>query len=274
MSLSFAPATHRYRLDGKPVQGVTTLIGGGIPKPALMGWYARQVAEFVEANPLEIERLREAPAPTEGNPHGRSALVHALCKVPETTRDNAAERGTLIHDLGQRYLEGSEVAIPPAYEQEVMGLVELIETLELTPLIVEKSLGNRTQRYAGRVDFIGTSPHLHDGEPVLIDWKTSNGVYGETALQAAAYARAEFWVDDYDPHTEHPLPEIAATYVAHIMPGLTELHPLAQSPAEIDQHFLEFQYAAYITRTTKARSQYVGEPLNFDHLKTPATPAA
>ncbi|MFW0183802.1 hypothetical protein ACN082_09930 [Rothia sp. CCM 9417] len=273
MSLTFNAGSHRYRLDGRSVTGVTTLLGGGVPKPALMGWHARMVAEYVEANPLEIERLRGEPTPTEKNPHGRSALVQALCKVPEGLRDSAGERGTLIHDLGQRYLEGAEVVIPPLYEPEVMGLVALIEALELTPLIVEKSLANRSHWYAGRVDFIGTSPYLNDGQPVLIDWKTSNGVYGETALQAAAYAKAEFWVEDYDPHTEHPLPEITATYVAHIRPGFTELHPLAESAEEIDAHFLQFQYAAEIARKAKDRAGYVKPALNIEEL-TAATLAA
>ncbi len=263
MGLTFSPQTHRYRLDGKPVPGVTTLLAGGVPKPALMGWYARKVAEYVEGNPLEIERLRKAPTPVEGNPHGRSALVTELSKIPEKLRDQAGERGTLIHDLGQRYLEGSQVTIPPIYEPEVMGLVDLIEALELEPLIVEKSLGNRTQRYAGRVDFIGTSPHLHGEKPVLIDWKTSNFVYGETALQAAAYARAEFWVTDFQPEEEHPLPDIAATYVAHIRPGFTELHPLAEAPSEIDEHYQEFLYAAYIARNAKRRAAYVKPPLTL-----------
>lgn len=266
MSLTFNAATHRYRLDGKPVTGVTTLISGGIPKPALNGWYARQVALHVEDNPERIERLRKEPAPTEKNPRGDSALVHALCKVPEKIRDQAAERGTLIHDLGQRYLEGKQVTIPPVYEPEVMGLVNLIETLQLEPLIVEKSLGNRTRRYAGRVDFIGTSPYLHNGEPVLIDWKTSNGVYGETALQAAAYARAEFWVDDFDPNTEHAMQEISGTYVAHIREGFTELHPLALDSNEIDAQFLEFQYAAYIAANSKKRAGYLRPALNLTEL--------
>lgn len=263
MGLTFSPQSHRYRLDGRPVPGVTSLLAGGIPKPALNNWYARKVAEYVEDNPREIERLRGEPTPTQGNPHGHSALVHHLAKVPENLRDQAAERGTLIHSLGQRYLEGSQVSIPPIYEPEVMGLVELIEALELEPLIIEKSLGNRTQRYAGRVDFIGTSPHLQDGAPVLIDWKTSNYVYGETALQAAAYARAEFWVTDFQPDDENPLPQIEATYVAHIRPGLTELHPLAQSPAEIDSHYQEFLYAAYIARNAKNRAAYLKPPITL-----------
>ena len=38
--LTFSPAGHRYKLDGLPVTGVTTLIGEGVPKGALIPWSA------------------------------------------------------------------------------------------------------------------------------------------------------------------------------------------------------------------------------------------
>lgn len=250
MTLKFNEKVHRYWLDGKPVSGATTLIGGGIPKPALVPWAAKTVAEYVDANPEEIDRLRST-----------GELVKTLSKVHDLKRDKAALRGTEIHDLGERYLAGEEVEIPDAHEAEVMGLVEFIEDLELQPLLVEKSLGNRAHWYAGRVDFIGTSPHLHDGRPVLIDWKTSNRVYGETALQAAAYALAEFWVTDEDPATEHEMPEVVATYVAHITAGGVRLHPLATSRKHIQAHFQDFITVAYIARTKKQRENYLGDPV-------------
>lgn len=261
MSLTFNADTHRYRLDGKPVTGVTTLIGGGIPKPALMGWYARQVAEYVENNPLEVERLRGEPEPTEKNHRGQSALVHALCKVPLSSRDTAALRGTEIHDLGQRYLDGEEIEIPLGHEQEVYGLIDFIEAWELEPLIVEHSLASRKHWYAGRVDFIGTSPYLNGGEPVLIDWKTSNGVYGDTALQAAAYALADFHVTDDNPDEEMPLPHITQAYVAHIRPGLTELHMLSESRAELERQHSIFLAAASIYKTNTERKKWLRPPL-------------
>lgn len=266
MGLIFKPSSHRYWLDGSPVPGVTSLLGGGIPKPALPAWYARVVAEAVEASPLEIDRLRSAPTPLEGNSRGDSALVHYLTRLPVRERDAAAARGTAIHDLGQQYLEGSEISIPAIYEPELTGLIHLVDALELEPLVVEKSLGNRANWYAGRVDFIGTSPYLAGGKPVLIDWKTSNGVYGETALQAAAYARAEFWVTDESPDEEQELPEVVATFVAHIRAGFTNLHPLAESPEEINQHFQQFQYAAEIARRAKDRKEYVKPALDIEQI--------
>ena len=49
--LVFYPKSHRYKLDGAWVPGVTTLIGKGLPKPALPYWAARTVAEWVADNP-------------------------------------------------------------------------------------------------------------------------------------------------------------------------------------------------------------------------------
>lgn len=251
MSLKFNEKVHRYWLDGKPVTGATTLIGGGIPKPALVNWAAKQVAEFVDANPEEVARLRDTPD-----------LVRSLAAVPQQKKETAGLRGTQIHDLGERYLAGEDIGEAMAHhEAEVMGLVEFIEDLDLQPLVVEKSLANRAHWYAGRVDFIGTSKRLHGGRPVLIDWKTSRGVYGETALQTAAYARAEFWVDDEDPDTEHPLPEVVATYVAHIQASGTTLYPLATSRKQIDEHFRDFQAAMYTAKRAKARKAFIGDPV-------------
>jgi hypothetical protein len=34
---------HKYVLDGTPTKGVTTLLGTGMPKPALMYWSAKKL---------------------------------------------------------------------------------------------------------------------------------------------------------------------------------------------------------------------------------------
>jgi hypothetical protein len=51
VTLKFSEKAHRYWCDGKPIPGVTTLIKGGLPAPALVYWSARSVAEYVADNP-------------------------------------------------------------------------------------------------------------------------------------------------------------------------------------------------------------------------------
>ena len=261
--LQFMEKAHRYKMRTPqgvlaPIPGVTGLIGGGIPKPALYPWYARMVAEFVDQNPLEIERLRSLP-PVQHNGRERSALVDALCKVPTGKRDTAAERGTEIHALAEKVVAGDEVVVPVEHDGEVTGYAEFLDTWDITPLVVEGRGANATEWFAGTLDLVGTSPHLADGKPVMIDIKTSNGVYGETALQTAAYANFEFYLDAGG--NEHPMPEIYACYVAHVTPFGTDLHPLCRDKAEIAEAYREFLCAAYTTKTAKRRKDFLRDPL-------------
>ena len=259
--LQFMEKAHRYKMRTPQgvlahVPGVTTLIGGGIPKPQLNPWYARMVAEFVEQNPLEVERLRSLP-PVQHQGRERSALVDALCKVPTGKRDSAAERGTAIHALAEKVVAGDEVAVPVEHDGEVTGYAEFLDAWEITPVVIEGRGANATEWYAGTLDLIATSPHW-DGV-ALIDLKTSNGVYGETAIQTAAYAKFEFYLDENG--EERPMPKIERTFVAHITPFGTDLHPLCTSPTEIDEAYRQFLCAAYITKTAKRRKEFLRDPL-------------
>lgn len=280
MSLWFYPKSHRYKMtdaDGekKWVRGVTGLVGGGIDKPGIPHWAAKKTAEYVHANPLEIERLRGLPDVYHHRDGYRPALVDELLKVHQQELKKAQDRGTELHTLAEDYINGQEVVIPDEHAAEVEGIVEFIERLQLTPMLTEVSVGNRAHWFAGRLDFVGTSPFLCGGAPVLIDWKSSRDVHGETALQLAAYASAEFYANDDTPDVEVPLPKVAATYVAHITPGRTDLHD--GFPAGADQiaaAFQQFLACAYTTKMRDVRDAYAKSIADLDALTAPERSAA
>lgn len=243
--LKFAPKTHRYWLDGKPIPGVTGLIKGGLPAPALTYWSARTVAEYVADNAEHVEQLRTM---------GRAPMVAALKETPWQQRDEAAVRGTDVHDIAERLVHGDEVAVPEHLADHVEGYVRWLDTWQPTPVLTERSCANATNWYAGRFDFIGDI----GGVRWLLDWKTSKGVYGETAMQCDAYRNAEFYVDEDDPATHLPMPEgIERLGVVHITAGGTQLHPLESSGAA----YKDFLHCAWIARRADAIKGYVGQPL-------------
>ena len=250
--LTFTHNGHRYKLDGLPVTGVTTLIGGGVPKPALVYWAARTVAEYVEANPLDVEALRNDP---------EKDLVRELAKLPNQKRDEAGIRGTAVHALAESLIHGGEVEAPEDIAPYVEGYAAFLDAWQITPLLTERPCANRTDWWAGTFDLFATSPFLADGKPIQIDLKTSNGVYGETALQTAAYAKADFYLDADG--NEQPLPEIAATFVAHVTADGTVLYQLAADREQIDQHYQMFLAAAYTHKTAKLRDAIITEPLTI-----------
>ncbi len=83
------------------------------------------------------------------------------------------------------------------FAQYVNGYVEWLDQWEVIPVLTEKVVANRVHGYAGTFDAIlefGDGPLA--GKTYLCDWKTSAGVYGEMAMQIAAYANADFYLDE------------------------------------------------------------------------------
>lgn len=250
MTLKFSPRAHRYWLDGKPTPGVTTIIGKGVPKPAIPYWAARTVAEHVADNLHHLDSWATM---------GRDSLVAALKQTPWTRRDEAAIRGTDIHALAEQIIHGQPAEVPDHLVAHVEGYVAWLDEFDVEPIWTEKSVASRTHRYAGRPDFVGRIGALGD-ETWLLDWKTSKGIYGETSLQTAAYARAELWVNDDDPDTEHPMPHIDRIGVVHITEHGTYLHPLG----DIDTAYAEFLAAKVVADSTKRRDDLIGDPIALE----------
>lgn len=247
--LRFSESAHRYWLDGKPVPGVTTILGRGIPKPALPYWAAKSVAEYVVENPDGVRALWEM---------GRGPAVAALKAVPWQKRDEAAVRGTDVHALAEAIINGGEVEVPDHLLAHVEGYVAWLDAWQVEPILTEQAVGHRAMHYAGTLDAIvtfGRGPWA--GATALLDWKTSKSVYGETALQTAAYAKAEFYGLDGD---EHPLPSVERIGVVHVTPQGSALYDLGD-PSEA---FGVFQHVNYLASRTEWLKNLIGEPMEME----------
>ena len=216
MTLKFSPKAHRYWLDGKPIPGVTSLISKGMPKPALPPWAARTVAEYVVDNPEIVDNLRSL---------GRGPAVAALKAIPWQARDEAAVRGTDVHKLAEELIHGREVDVPEHLLAHVEGYARWLDAFHVEPILTERPVASRQFWYAGTFDAIVTIGDTR----WLLDWKTSKGVYGETALQTAAYAGAEFYAADDG--SEQPIPEVDRIGVVHITEAGTQLRPFRDREA-------------------------------------------
>jgi hypothetical protein len=197
---------HKYKLDGRDVQGVTTILNAGMPKPALVNWAARTVAEYVADNLDAVRSLADL---------GRDPMVAALKATPWQDRDRAAARGTEVHALAEEIINGREVEVPGHIAGHVDGYVRWLDAWDVQPVVTERPCANRDWWYAGTFDAVvefGRGPLAR--QRYLCDWKTSKGVYGETALQLAAYANAEFYLnEDGD---EVAMPDVDGLAVLHV----------------------------------------------------------
>lgn len=196
---------HSYTIDGKKAIGVTTALSEGMPKPALPYWAARTVAEtVVDMDPDDLAVLRR---------QGRAAAVAALKQAPWTQRDNAALRGTKVHQIAEQLALGDEVSVPDELVGHVESVLKFLTDWKVSPVLQEKVVGSYKYGYAGTFDLIAD---VYDGRRVLFDYKTSTGIYPETALQLNAYAYADFYVADAGieiPMREVHIDEIKAVHV-------------------------------------------------------------
>lgn len=171
-----------YLLDGKPVMSVTTILSKGLPKPALIDWAARTVAEYVADN---WDRLKDLD----------SAEVRDLAKgAPNRDRDKAANRGTEVHRLARALTHDEEVQVPEELAGHVESAIRFLDEWQPRDEITEVPVFSRKHRYAGTFDMHCTLPDLGR---TLVDYKTNrSGPFGEVGLQLAAYGHADTMIVD------------------------------------------------------------------------------
>lgn len=178
-----------YKVEGSEAKlpSVTTVLNV-ISKPALVPWAKNMALESVRAALMNYRAIM----PTEDDYENWVDTVMSEAKAaPEKARDQAADFGSRLHEVIDKYLKGTghpvegEMAIPfRAFQDwlEQSGLT--IHQSEL--MVYSKNYGG----YAGTVDAVATRQTDQGEELVVVDWKTSNGIWPEMAFQVAAYAEA------------------------------------------------------------------------------------
>lgn len=171
---------HSYLLDGEKVPGVTTILGAALPKPALIEWAGKTTAAYA------VDRWDElAVLPP-------SKRLNELNGARFADRDAGARRGTEVHRLAEALVAGEEVTVPDELAGHVASYVAFLDAWEPEPVVVEAVIANRAVGYCGTVDLVADMR----GDRWLLDVKTArSGIFGETALQLCAYARAEVYLD-------------------------------------------------------------------------------
>lgn len=251
MTLVFYPKSHRYKLDGAWVPGVTTILGV-IDKPALRKWVASTISEYVADNEDAITHLRAM---------GRMSMVAALKEIPWQRTDTAAQRGTDFHDIAERIARGEEVDVPGPLVQLVESALQFFEDYDIHPEVIEAPVASREHKYAGKLDLIAND--------AIWDWKSGKRIYPSTALQLSAYAGAEFYTDVNG--AEWPLPKITAAYGVHIRDDGYDVIPL-KFGHDVFADFLTIRSAYDINKRVEGDwrtpgSGYAGIPLTRDRTE-------
>jgi hypothetical protein len=255
MSPTFVPPLRRIETakghyykdgNGQRIPGVTTILGDGVPKPALINWAANATAEWAVDN---FDTLTEmAPA----------ARLKALQGARYAATDKAKKRGTEVHKYAEHLVKGEQVkGIPEELRGHVEAYVRFLDKFEVDPLVVESSIVNYRYGYAGTLDLIA---ELTDGtgarRTLLLDIKTNEkGIFGETALQLAAYRYAEFYLDDDG--KEQPMLEVEGCGAILISTDEARLIPCTAD----EQTMKSFRIAAAMRDIVSSSRDLIGSPV-------------
>ena len=220
----FTTSGRQYFVDGGKVKSVTTYIVRGYPKD-LKKWAAETTAAYAVNRWDELDELPVAQR------------LRDIEQAIWNTRDAASGKGTAIHGYGELLVTGKPVEVPDELAGHVNAYARFLDQWDVEPTIVERPVCNVTHRWGGRPDIRGI---LRGGVDWLLDLKTGRTLVESFALQLAAYAHAEFYLDDAGTVREWTRPERAG--IVHISADSCELHEVDAS----DRTYGVFRHAAWV----------------------------
>lgn len=247
--------SHGYKLDGRKVTGATTLISAGLPKPALVQWAANEVAK------LAAEKRKVLPdlEPEE--------IYDLLRMAHRRTNTKAATRGTTIHRWAERLQAGETFTVgdgPGELPEEIADVVEscaaFLDEHRVEPVLTEFTVGSRKHRYMGTGDLVADTSTMGRA---LLDYKTSKNIYGDTALQLAAYRYAEFYLDELD--EEQPMLEVERCGIVWLRSDGYDVAPVEAGPRQ----FRQFLYVVQIAQFVDEAPSLIGDLLPHPKVETP-----
>ena len=232
---------HSYWIDGDKVPGITSVLGDGYPKPALVNWAADTTAGYAVDH---WDDLAELPI---------SKRLAEISRARWQASDEAKLRGTAVHSYAEQLAAGTELEIPDEYVGHVDAYLKFVHDWQPAELLVEQPVFSRRWRYAGTPDLVAT---LADGRSWLLDWKTTaKGVFLDHVRLLAAARYAEYTLDDQG--NETPLPPIEATGIVWLRADGYDLIPVEAN----EQAHRLFLYVLAISRFVGDRDAWIGDTL-------------
>jgi hypothetical protein len=237
--------------EGRRVPGVTSILGDGLPKPALITWAANATAEYATDNWEQLS----AKTP--------SVRLKELQGARYAVKDAAANKGTAVHAIAEKLVAGEEVDVPDELVGHAESYARFLDDFSVQPVHVEFSVASYKWGYAGTADLIADVNYLGVKRRLLMDVKTNrSGIFGDVAYQLAAYRYADVLLNG---DTEEPMPEVEGCAGIHVRADGYDLLPII---AEEPQH----KQFLYIQRTAQAVNEsrdLVGNPVSPPQTVSP-----
>ena len=210
----FDDVKHCYinKESGLPVAGVTSILSGAIPKPALLQWAANMAVDYINTS-IFTDNNRGRDVLTLHSHHVDTILKEAKT-AHRKKKEDAGTRGKDVHTFAERVLVNGDAKMPPDPEtaKGCAAFLSWLDGVNLEVINSERIIFSKTWWYCGTTDVYGRIK----GKNCVIDFKSGSGFYDEHPLQLAAYAVAieeetgdkivDGWIIHLDKTTGKPTP--------------------------------------------------------------------
>ena len=170
---------HQFSIDGRKILSVSSITKIVDKSAMLVPWAVRLAKEYLIENlvnkkNVDHEKLVE--------------IIEQACIQHKIKKDAAASIGTQVHAWVEAFSMGKSPKMPtdPLIKNGISAFLNWADGLKIKFLEAESVVYSKKYDYAGICDAI-----VKIGKDlVLLDYKTSSGVYPEMYLQAAGYQLA------------------------------------------------------------------------------------
>lgn len=175
-TIFFEPGKHKFTDEcGNTINSVTKFTGVIDKSPQLIGWAVRLAKDFLRG------ALRAGEVITDYH-------IDEAAKQHQIKKKEAADIGTQIHDLVSKWIKKEKFEIPDdeKVQNGFNAFLEFQRQHKIKWLASEEMVGylqGSDILFAGIVDAIAEI----DGKTVLVDFKSSKGIYPEMFFQCVAY---------------------------------------------------------------------------------------
>jgi len=181
---------------GKEYASVTTILNV-INKPALIPWAKKQSLEKVKY--VLQNHVMNGTLPEIKSTDDIDAIINEASKTPDQVLQTAGDFGSHAHALIEKVINArinnEKEPVTPVDLKVVMESFEMF-CEQYNPVFIGSEVqvcsscfcyeSNRYYAYAGTIDAV----IVHEDRPIVIDFKTSKGIYDEHRLQVGAYSHA------------------------------------------------------------------------------------
>jgi len=173
---------NKYVLDGKDYWRVTSVLSA-INKPALIPWKANitldKARRSLQANAGKQVTIDDAFI---------EEIIEGARAEPDYVLGTARDFGTDAHYALEQYISQGEVPGSASMFRVIGAFNQWVNDNGIYMLPQAEVTVAHSHGFAGTIDALGLKKDAL--ELIVIDWKTSGGIYPEAMLQVSAYAAA------------------------------------------------------------------------------------